>query len=205
MGFENFVFDEKCDFFVSNLNDCVQQLISYKYVNEFSRDNSWFNDNLKQLKLNKEESYLRAVFYNEEFYWSEYNAIRNVYVNKLNFEKNNFMKHKLYKCGNNQKLLWKTLKTELLPNKNGKQQPYEYIEFKGVKETHMNEIVNKFNSYFIESIVDINRSIMVFDYDIYDQFIRPECNFKFESVSLHQLEIFLLSIEGNSETILMQR
>lgn len=181
MGLENLVFDEKCEFFVTSLDDCVQQLISYKYVDEFSKDNSWFNDNLKQLKLNKEESYLRAVFYNEECYWSEYSAIRNMYVNKLNFEKNNFIKNKLFKCGNNQKLLWKTLKTELIPNKNVKHQVYEYIEFNGVKETNMKEIVNKFNSYFIESIVDINRSIMVVDYDICEPFVRPECNLKFEN------------------------
>lgn len=198
LDFYNKFFDEKCEYLIDNLESCMQLLISYKYINEGKEDSSWFNNDLKQMKIWKEESYIRAALSNEEHHWTEYIRIKNEYVIKLNSAKNNSVINKLDKCGNNQKLLWKTLKSELIPSKSVRPKSTGYIEFNGVKETDVNVIVNSFNNYFIDSIVDINNSIEVFDIPA-RQNISPAYKFKFKTVLFSNLKNIVDSVQGNSD------
>lgn len=204
--FDDKNFDERCEYFVNNIKYAVNQLISYKYVNESTKNNTWFNDELQTLKMNKEDAYTRAVLSNEEDYWNHYVVIKNQYVTKLNCVKNNSIINKLEKCGKNQKLLWKTLKSDLIPSKNVRPKVTQYIEFNGVKETKLNVIVNKFNNYFIDSIVDINNSIDVFDEANNHSLAQaPECNFKFKNVSFANLKLIVNSVDGISDNNISAR
>lgn len=137
IGFYQKNFDDKCEFLITNLERCLNQLISYKYISDGKKGSSWFNNELKQLKSLKEEAYTRAATSNADRHWNDYSSIRNQYVSKLNCAKNNSVISKLEECGKNQKLLWKTLKSELIPSKSVKQTITEYIEFNEVKETDL--------------------------------------------------------------------
>lgn len=67
---------------------------------------------------------------------------------------------KIEKCGTDQKQMWKLLKKEIFPNQKSSGTDVEYIMFNEDKETSALKICERFNDYFIESIEEINKSIV---------------------------------------------
>lgn len=149
---------------------------------------------MKQLK---ETLYKKAILTSDANMWKKYKEVKNLYVNKINSVKNNSVQIKINNCGNNQKLLWKTLKKEVLPNKNT-QVLLDYIEFNGYKERIMETVANKFNKYFVESIVSINNSIEFFTYNnTLSNFSVEE--FKFVPITMSKLIEIVESTKGSGE------
>lgn len=109
--------------------------------------------------------------------------------------------NKLEECGSNQKLLWQALKSEIIPNKRQKSTKLDYVKFNGEKSTDLREISNKFNDYFIDSVILINESID----DVSDTFLglikNYESEFKFEIISINKLVEILSILKNNGDNI----
>lgn len=107
---------EKCDFIQNSVEKCANKLIKDKYI-QVNNNNKWFNSELKQLRKEKSELYLNARMSFSDELWNLYKNKRNAYDTKLKQTKKNFLHSKIENCGKNQKEIWKTLKSEILPSK----------------------------------------------------------------------------------------
>lgn len=152
-------FDYKSQNLIDRLKQCVSELITYKNINLKSK-NDWFSDELKELKRKKEELFKHFRVSDCPTIWTKYKSARNEYVKQLEINKNNLLKKKIEKCGTEQKQMWKLLKQEILPNQKKSGAAVEYIMFHDDKETSASKICERFNDYFIDSIEEINKSIV---------------------------------------------
>lgn len=84
--------------------------------------------------------------------WNEYTTTRNVYNKKVDLKKNDETKNDIIKASNNQRNMWKCLK-KIIPSK--KKEASDEIEFDSGCSANYNEIANKFNNFFIQSIIEI--------------------------------------------------
>lgn len=187
---------EKCDFIQNSVEKCAYKLIKDKYI-QVNNNNKWFNNELRQLRKEKSELYINArMSFNDEL-WNLYKNKRNAYDNKLKQTKNNFLHRKIENCGKNQKEIWKTLKSEILPTKLNNSL-FESIDFNGVIETHPELIAEKFNCYFVESIKEINISIPDVSMDSYE-IDAVSSVFKFQKINFDKLNNILKKLKFTND------
>ncbi|CAH0549695.1 unnamed protein product [Brassicogethes aeneus] len=128
---------------------CPKRTISFcnKYENK-----KWITPQIKQQMQERDSLYVRAVQEKNNVIWSEYKRLRNCIVSSIKCEKDKFFKQTIYDNKNNSCKMWKNLKL-LLPEKISSS-PAE-INFEGTVIKNELDIANKFNNYFVNSIVDI--------------------------------------------------
>lgn len=185
----NMNLDEQCDFLINCLQTSASKIINSKtiYINNC---NKWFNLELKKLKEDKTASYLKARLSFDDELWKVYTTSRNRYDYHLKDTKNRYIQEEIEKCGKNQKQIWKTLKKEVLPCKLSKSTTFDIIEFGGEKESDVSKIAERFNAYFIESIMEINNSILVTSSDYYE-LTQVKSRFKFQKIHREKLETII--------------
>lgn len=98
-------------------------------------------------------------------------------------KKENSIRNELRKSCQNQNKMWKCL-NRILPTKN-KQCISNEIIFKNISTTNETDISNKFNEFFIKSIVDINSQIP--NETQMTEIITPNHFFKFKHVNVEKL------------------
>lgn len=191
-------FECKTKNIIDRLKQCVKELISYKNINVQFKNN-WFCEELRELKVKKEELYKCFMVTQSNDTWTEYKATRNEYVMQLENNKNNLIKDKIENCGNDQRQMWKLLKKEVLPKPNRSVTGTSHIIFDGLKETSAVTISEKFNDYFIDSIEEINKSIEV-DTNKYE-FVNEVRNnrFTFKDVNMFKLKEVLKTMNKKSD------
>lgn len=184
----NMNLNEQSDFLINCLQTSASKLITTKtiYINN-NNCNKWFNSDLRKSKENKTAAYLKARLSFDDELWNEYTTLRNRYDYQLKDTKSQYIQGEIEKCGKNQKQIWKTLKKEVLPNKKSNATTFDLIEFSNEKESDILRIAEKFNTYFINSIMEINNSIYVTSSDYYE-LTQVDCRFKFEKINREKLE-----------------
>lgn len=119
------------------------------------QNNPWYTIHLKELKTTLDQEQNKAMFTKN---WLRYKHLRNSYSNELKTAKNLDIQNQLVEYNCDQKRMWKFLKTLL----NGKPNiTCKEVYFNEVKCEDNKIIAQKFNDYFIDSIVTINKNINI--------------------------------------------
>lgn len=130
-----------------------------KFVKTVNISNVWYNDELRSQRLNRDLTYKKAYYSNENSDWDEHYKVNRQYSSNLKATRSSFHRNRL-KSAENPKKMWKFLK-ELV---NGvKDEGPQLIDFNSTLISGKQEITNGLNKYFIDSIVEISESIPTID------------------------------------------
>ena len=146
--------DTKAAVLTNTLKECTDSLVCEKYVN-LSNSNSWYSLDLLRLKRQRDKKYKRFCRTNDPNDWQEYTTTRNIYSRALKQRRSEYIQRKIDQNKNNSKELWQILKS-LIKHRSSS---LKSITFSGVEEQSEQLISEKFNSYFVDSVLQINRSI----------------------------------------------
>lgn len=129
--------------------------------------------------------------------WQQYKVIRNEYSCSIRNAKADYTQKQINQNKGNSKELWKTLKS-LWKNK---EKSASCISFNGKNTDDHQEICENFNSYFIDSVQEINQSIE----DVPDIFGEqnvdiPEKWSEFKQISMETLRKVIDNISSSSGT-----
>ena len=150
---------------VSDVNDSAAQitrlidesaceLVTDKTI-DLSYSRRWFNEELKLLREQRNQAERLAEFTNDPQHWCEYRSKRNLYNRTLKANKNHDLLSIITNCDGDQKKMWRYLKTFI----DDRQAPPACIMFGDQRLSDPKLIADRLNEFFINSIVDIKRSI----------------------------------------------
>ncbi|XP_067642338.1 uncharacterized protein gce isoform X1 [Eurosta solidaginis] len=184
---ENTVILEKC------IQDLVVSNTRSRTIRNRSSRNKWFNSTLKKLKINKIRAYQAARVMDDTNSWLIYKSICKTYKQEIIKKKNKYFKLKI-NSATNQKEMWRILKNLIL-SKDVKE--ISSIIYKNEEISDENEIADKLNKYFIESIELIDQSI---DKEIYINNIDhcPE-TFHFKEIQICELKAICKKLKNKKD------
>lgn len=159
-------FEMKTFMFHNLLSESVNRLVEKKTI-KVKNNNKWYSEELKILRNEKDRAYEQFNFISDlseinisekDNKWKIYTEKRNNYSNELKKAYNEYIQNQIEinKC--DPKKLWTLLK-EMLKQK---QSEPDCIKFDGQLVQNNNIISEKFNSYFIDSIMKIHNNIPAF-------------------------------------------
>lgn len=146
--------DVKADILSTVLTDSINKLVVVKNIKCRNRK-KWYTIDLKNLQVSRDQAYKRASASWDEADWQQYKVLRNEYSYSIRKAKATFTQRKIEQNRGNSKGLWKTLKSLW----KSKENHVNNISFNGDNVTNDREICERFNSYFVDSIQQINDSI----------------------------------------------
>lgn len=155
--FNKFNLDEKVDCMYNNVVKAVTPLVKWVKIKNNFKPNEWFDKEVKEIRGEKAGLYYKwKKEGKQEKDWKNYIVIRNQYNSLIKEKKAYSMKIKFIEVKNDQIKMWKMLK-KLMENK--KMKTNGEIEFDKVKYNNDDEISEKFNAYFVNSVIKINELI----------------------------------------------
>ena len=181
------------NFLTNNLKVCISDFVKTVSVNENNKP--WFTEELYKQRREAGDAYRKAYYSDDQQDWLEYNRVSKIYSMNIKLLKNKHYHDRLFNAGNDQRKVWKILKSII----SGVNETSEAIEFNGDIKTDEVEIAESFNRFFIDSIRELKNSIP----SEIDQFpvttkVKYEC--KFDIVDVDKIERFLNNIKSKSDT-----
>ena len=174
----------------------MYQYISFEKCVDLNNSNSWYSLDLLRLKRKRDKDYKKFCRSNNNDDWNRYTTARNVYSRALKRARCEYIQRKIDQHQNNSKELWKILK-KLMKNKDSSPQS---ITFDGSEVQSARVIANKFNSYFVDSVQQINQSIeLVSEPNEIIQPISDNCRFEgFHPITFAELKDICFSLERSA-------
>lgn len=143
-----------------NVKKSVIPLTKYAKINYESKPNKWYDDEIAQLKDDKWQSRLKWLnCRTNKQLWHDYVIKRNKYNKLIKIKKNTHTENEIKNASKDQRKMWICL-NKLVSTKNHSKVSDEIV-FPSGKLSEPKQISETFNSYFIESIVNINQSIPI--------------------------------------------
>lgn len=169
---------------VNQMAESVKMIIE-KSVNDLVRPKTiclayskrWYNAELMMLRAQKDLAHMRAQFIDDDESWLQYRQIRNKYNRLTNKCRNEELKQTIITCQGDQKKLWKAIKDQT----NNRSNVPDCITIEGRNLVESKIIAKELNMFFIQSIIQLNRSIAYVPINL------PSINFPVESWSDFQL------------------
>lgn len=180
--------NEKASNFNKNLKYIVNSFTVPRKITE--NGNQWFSNELRLMKISKENQYRAAAWINSTGEWEKYRQVRNLYKNQINKTKNQFLINQIQHA-RDQKSMWNIIKYKVLKSNNTNE--IKEIIFNNVQVEDELQIANKFNEYFIKSIIEIRESIPDINHPN-SNITYNEQHFKFENISMSELKAILKSM-----------
>ncbi len=142
--------NEKALCLINFLKSAVQKLTVKKSINCDIKQ-PWYNNELRSIKKDMCSFKIKYNSHKSKSNWKNYVKIRNKYKNTLRSKSNNYVQNKLMENKNDPKKLWKIL------NNLCKKKPKvtKSVKFNSINVENDMQIAEKFNSFFIDSIKDI--------------------------------------------------
>lgn len=122
----------------------------------------WFDVELFDLKNEKIRLYSTAKITNNGTDFDEYKRVRNKYNEMIKIKRNKHISDLIMENANDQKKMWKCLKQII----NSKPNEINEMCYNGVSVIDKMDIANMFNEYLINSVIDINNTILNIPYTI---------------------------------------
>jgi hypothetical protein len=125
--------------------------------------------------------------------WKNYQIKRNEYKKELKNAENSYVQNKIVNSRNNSRTLWKNIKNLYEPKNNN----INSVKFNGTIENDSIEIARKFNSFFVNSLKEINDKIPPPQKNDYlNKITKIDNKFKLNSISLNKLKKILKNIKN---------
>lgn len=146
--------NEKTQWLVNNLRLSINKFLVAKTVRE---NNDWFDNELDQLRKQKNMLYKKAQYSGASDDWDIYKSFRNSYKKETDKKQYEHMQKSLDNVKGDAKGVWKLLNsiiTDKHTNSN-----IDSICANGDTITIKSDMANEFNKYYVNTIIDINTSI----------------------------------------------
>lgn len=184
--------NKKADFLTKNIKLCLSDFIQNVTIKEKNKE--WYNGDLNNQRILRDETYKKAQYTNNLLDWLEYDQVSKSYSLNIKCAKNTYYHDKLFNAGNDQKKVWKILKSII----NGVNESIENVDFNGELKNNKQEIADSFNKFFIESIKELNDSIPS-ESDNFQNNIEIKSECKFDIVTVEKIEAYLKNIKSKSD------
>lgn len=171
------------------LIEAVRNLTSEKTI-KVKTKNKWYDRELTE--MNKYKFRLSELAKTDRNYSMEYSEAEKTYKKLIKRKKSEYIESQINESRFDQKLMWKNLKKIVKIEE--KMETYDEVKFENIACSDNNEIRNKFNDYFINSIIEIQRDIE--DVGARDEQIIAITSFKFREVSLRETTEIILSFRN---------
>lgn len=182
-NFETLSIDEKIELIRTNLLSAVDPMVTTIKIKEKEMKLNWFDNELKNMKEEKIELYNLWKSGKTVLTWASYKNKLNDYNKLIKSKKNEAIKNEIVRSSHDQKQMWKSL-NKILPTK--RQNVCDEIIFDECQSTENEIICEKFNCFFVDSIIEINSQIPYTELD--ELYPRNDNNFKFKEVSIEQVK-----------------
>ncbi|XP_031638796.1 uncharacterized protein LOC116350927 [Contarinia nasturtii] len=188
----------------ASLNDKMNWLLSvlslstdqFKSKITIRNIDNFFDSELENMRVEKNRLYKIAQYetYNVDEKWHEYRVFKNEYKNKIQIKKYETNQNKLNRVQGDSKGTWKVLKSILCKDSS------EITYIKNGDQTFDDDIdiVNKFNEYFVTSIIQLNESIPLRIY-VNDIIADEHLSFEFRNVSLSEIKSCIKELKDNTD------
>lgn len=177
--------------FERELRRVVSEFVSTKRIR--ANENKWFNQHLYNLRDSKIIARQRAKFTNERVNWNKYKKVRNKFKACITRANSEYIQRKVESCSN-QKDMWKTIKQLVLKQETSQ---IRNISVNGVLMEDEMEMASTLNSYFINSVIDINSTV---PQSVFNNLIDPSENrFRFEQIELRDFEQLVKEIKQKKD------
>ncbi|XP_077279091.1 uncharacterized protein LOC143906722 [Temnothorax americanus] len=117
----------------------------------------WIDEEVREMLRIRDRAYKKAAQSNMEKDWKEFKRRRNEAVAKIREKKRDYYEKNIDDNRNKSREMWKSLK-ELIGTKKTRAE-FKNVKFDGVSYTDKEVIADKFNRFFIESVVNIVNEI----------------------------------------------
>lgn len=183
--------EERVIFLQESLCEAVRCLTHEKSI-KVKTINKWYDREL--CLLNKEKFRLSQLAKRDHEYKDEYHTIKIAYKKLIKMKKTHYVQKKIDESKNDQKEMWKNLKKIVKIDE--KIDKYNEIKFEDIPCSDAVEIRNKFNNYFIDSIIGIQNDIddVIRVYDNVDT--TNTTKFKFQQVSLQEISAIIMAFKN---------
>lgn len=165
----------------------------------------WYDEEIK-LKAKERDSahkkYRKSMGLERELCWSNYKAKRNNVVNLIKKKKREYFENQIDVNKNDPKAMWKTLK-KFIKGEN-QQINFRLINFDNdgsilLAKTEL-EAANKFNLFFINSIISISNSIVPSDVWSSENYRTISSTFNnFKQITLNKLRLIISSLKNKGD------
>lgn len=136
----------------------VRNVIMPEREIEIKKNSCWFNDKIKEAIERRKQAHKRFVMTDSLNDWEEYKKRRNETVQLIRKEKQKYYEEKIDENKYNTKNMWKTIKQ--LTGSKKECDTVAIVKFgEDVYDDSLDIIVEKFNNYFVNSVVEIVGSI----------------------------------------------
>lgn len=191
----NMSVNDKAKFLSDNLARCINVFVKKVPMRDFH--NMWYTNELRLLRMKKNDQYKLAVLTDDEVEWINFKNVSTLYSNGVQNAKNLYYHTKLFDAKNDQMRTWRVLKE--IVNGTPSENPAE-IDFCGELITDEELIPDKFNAFFVNSIREIRESIPDghddFSFDVDDS---DRLEFDFKTISLNDVKSSLHRIKSNGD------
>lgn len=147
--FEYLNINEKVELLRMNIIASVAPMVENIIMKEKEMELSWFDLELSQMEIKKISLYNDWKSNKNDINWELYVSQRNEYNKMIRQKKNLSIKNEIVSAGNDQKKMWRS-PNKLLPSK--KTNVSDEIRFDDYETSVREEICEKFNCFFVESI-----------------------------------------------------
>ncbi|XP_037049620.1 uncharacterized protein LOC119083914 [Bradysia coprophila] len=159
-------------------------------------ENKWYDEELNQMRIKKDHAYALAVLDSSHRNWVKYRTARNQYLTSIREKKRIYMERKLTKASGDAKQTWKILKTLLSGKRKGE---ISEVEILGTTVTDKVELANGLNKFYVNSVLEINRSIGPSEL-LDEPMIQRQSTFDFMHVDADYLKQCLMEMKNKSDT-----
>lgn len=173
--------DDKAKILTERLKESMSQFIKKIEIKE-NESEKWYDEELKQQRIKRDSTYSEAILTSNRWKWNKHKFERNKYVNMLSNKKSDFIESQMEQARGDSKKTWRILKNLLKGRQNNE---IKQVEINETKVTDSQEISEKINVFFVDSVREINNSIGAPNSDVHirDQTSGKNCKFKFKMVS----------------------
>jgi hypothetical protein len=169
----------------------VKTLIDVKTIN-IKIKNKWYDNELCEMNKRKFLAYNEA---RRTHNYAEYSVIRNNYKKLIKIKKRQYIQNKINDAKFDQAKMWKCLK-DLVKNNSNDREICE-LSINDVKYEDKSTIANKLNEFYIDSIHEIQQTIVWNRNDLsYDMSKWIEATFSFHPITLDELASYLKSFNN---------
>jgi hypothetical protein len=193
---KNISIHAKTEILCEKLSSAVNVLVKKKKI-KIKDKNDWFVSELYILQHERNVAYNIATFTDTDEDWTKYRTIRNRYVKQCKLLYNKDIEETIEKYKKDSKELWKVLK-KLMKKKD--KQP-DKVQFENGEESNEQIIAEKFNDFFISSIVKINDNIEASNVDPIESVgSYPDHTFEFEEIDLTYIKNIVKNMKNKASS-----
>lgn len=158
----------------------------------------WVNNNVKQLIKDRQKLFNISKVSKSKVDWNNFKEKRNLIVKEIREAKISYYGEKIDKSKRDSKKMWKIMK-EVLNKSNGDELP-DQLRLNDVIIKGDEEIANKFNDYFIDSIKEIVSNIQRRDTIIHEAKYTVKVIDTFQLISTETFNKIILILSNKKET-----